>query len=155
MPKKLRRTGNNPMPFTPSALLIAALCAVESNGNIYAIRGDAWGILQIRPAYVQDVNEYRQAQARKYKLRQTKFRHRDCLNRADSVQMFRDYMARYCTEELLGYPPTDMDAALIHRFGPTGARAPGVASVAYWMRVEATMEGMKAETVPEMKEVGP
>ena len=139
--------------FHPSALLIAALCAVESNNQIAAQRGGHWGILQISERYVRDVNEYRVLQAHAGGYHATEFRHRDAFRRESAIQMFKDYSARYCRFDLLGHEPSDKDAALIHRFGPTGAWEPrnAGAAIEYWARVAATMEGLRGQ-YPELYE---
>ena len=107
-----------------------ALIMVESGGNDSAI-GDrnlvhmAYGPLQIRQPYVDDVNR---------KLG-TKHRAQDMLNnRPLSLAIYRAYMGIYATEKRLGRPVTDQDRARIHNGGPNGWKSP--ATIGYWSKVK-------------------
>lgn len=113
-----------------------ALIKVESSGNDYAI-GDtnlekkAYGPLQIRQPYVDDVNA----------TFGTKHRAEDCLgNRKLSIDIKDKYMSIYATEKRLGRPVTDEDRARIHNGGPNGWKNDGtklaIATKAYWERVK-------------------
>lgn len=112
--------------------LILAIITVESGGDNYAVgdNGNAYGCLQIWPAYVQDANEYAG----------TSFTHEDAFNQKKSVKMFEAYMARYATEKRLGRTPTAEDIARIHNGGPDGYKKP--ATDAYWAKVKAELRKM-------------
>lgn len=97
--------------------LINALIQVESSGNDRPSPGDkhlknkAYGCLQIRQPYVDDVNK-------KYG---TSYRAENCQgNRELSIWIFKRYMEMYATESRLGRKPTFEDIARIHNGGPSG-----------------------------------
>lgn len=112
--------------------LILAIIAVESGGDNHAIgdNGNAYGCLQIWPAYVQDANEYAG----------TSYTHIDAFGRQKSISMFTAYMSRYATEDRLGRTPTAEDIARIHNGGPNGYRK--VATDDYWAKVKAELYRM-------------
>ena len=106
--------------------LINALVQVESGGNDYAI-GDlnlkhkAYGPLQIRQPYMDDVFPNRKAQ--------------ECLgNRKLSIEVFEQYMERYATKALIGREVTDEDRARIHNGGPSGWKR--ASTKPYWEKVK-------------------
>lgn len=113
--------------------LIAAIIAVESDGKDDAI-GDtglehkAYGPLQIRQPYVQDVNE----------LFGTSYNAQDCLNNRElSIEIMQRYMQRYATVKRLKRIATDEDIARIHNGGPSGLwRA---STIPYWIKVRAAL----------------
>jgi hypothetical protein len=108
--------------------LLAALIAVESNGNDLARgrHGDL-GALQVRPCVVADVN----------RMAGTHFRWAEMTNRWAALGVFRIYTGRYCTEARLGRPVTDQDLARVWNGGPNGWKRRK--TVAYWKRVQARM----------------
>ncbi len=121
--------------------LIAALIQVESGGNDWAI-GDralankAYGPLQIRQPYCDDVN-------RAFGTEHTAKR---CLgDRKLSIDIFRKYMGIYATKTRLGREPTDEDKARMHNAGPT-AWKPGnrmhTASAMYWSKVRRALQNV-------------
>lgn len=124
-------------PKDPMDKLIEAIIQVESGGDDYAV-GDkhlpreewAYGPLQIRKPYVEDVN-------RVYK---TNLKSTDMLgNRALSIDTFKKYMSIYATAKRLGREPTQEDIARMHNAGPAGyikdgSRRDKLAS-AYWEKV--------------------
>lgn len=110
--------------------LINALIQVESGGDLNAI-GDknlthkAYGCLQIRQPYVDDVN----------RVFGTAYRAQDMLgNKAVSIDVFKKYMSIYATEKRLGFKPTFETIARCHNGGPNGWRIP--ATVGYWEKVK-------------------
>lgn len=116
----------------PSSKLVAALIQVESGGDDNAV-GDkylpkkdwAYGPLQIRQCYVDDVNA----------RFQTKYRAVDCRgNRALSVKIFERYMAIYATKKRLGREPAREDIARIHNGGPSGYKR--TSTKKYWEKVK-------------------
>ena len=125
----------------PSALLLAALCTVESGNNVYAIKHDAsgrahYGVLQISEAVVEDVNEWNKSQGIK-----KRYRHRDCLRMEPSVEIFHAYCARYAKD---GW--TDKEFALLWHLGPKGMKRPGMRGAVYWAQAEVVMDSMRPET---------
>jgi hypothetical protein len=128
-------TANEPAPTVPTPppapvgdeKLIAALIQVESEGNDNAI-GDrnlankAYGCLQIRKPYVDDVNAYLG----------TSYKAQDCLgNRELSIAIFRAYMKRYKLT-------TDEQKARAHNGGPAASRVGTkqyYATNGYWAKV--------------------
>lgn len=118
----------------PSDELIDALIQVESGGDDNAI-GDlnlehkAYGCLQIRKPYVDDVNE----------RFGTNYKAEDCLgNRNLSIWIFQRYMERYATAKRLGHVPTDEDVARIHNGGPNGYKKDSTKK--YWEKVKVQLE---------------
>lgn len=84
----------------------------------------AYGALQIRQPYVDDVNR---AQGTNYKAE-------DMLgNRELSIWVFKKYMEIYATEKWLGRKPTWEDIARIHNGGPYGYKRQS--TVPYWEKV--------------------
>lgn len=112
--------------------LILAIIAVESNGDdsITGDNGNAYGCLQIWPAYVQDANEYAG----------TSYTHDDAFDREASIQIFTAYMRRYATEDRLGRVVTAEDIARIHNGGPNGYKK--TATDGYWAKVKAELHRM-------------
>ncbi len=104
---------------------------VESGGDDFAegdkhLKNRAYGCLQIRRPYVDDVN-------RAYK---TKYNPQDCLgNRELSIKILNQYMSIYGTaRRLLHYPPTMEDIARIHNGGPRGFKK--ASTNGYWNKVK-------------------
>jgi len=118
-----------------------AIIAVESGGDSHAIgdNGNAYGCLQIWPAYVQDANEYAR----------TSYTHDDAFDRDKSVAIFTAYMSRYATEKRLGRTPTAEDIARIHNGGPNGYRK--AATDVYWAKVKAELYRMGAHDLADGK----
>ena len=123
-------------PPIQSNQLLTALIQVESEGNDMAI-GDkglkhkAYGCLQIRQPYVDDVNRYMG----------TKYKAQDCLgNRELSIWMFARYMEIYAIPKQLGRPVRDEDRARIHNGGPNGWKNNGTRlsknTANYWNKVK-------------------
>lgn len=112
---------------TPSDRLLDAICAVESGGKADAIgdNGKAVGAYQIHPAVVADVN----------RLTGSHYTLADRLNPAKSRAMCRAYLAHY-GERAGG---TDEAHARVWNGGPKGAKK--AATVGYWKRVKARLEG--------------
>lgn len=113
--------------------LVEALSEVESGNSDWAI-GDkhlehpAYGRLQIRQPYVDDVNT----------RFGTTFKAQDCLGNANlSIVLYYLYMDIYATPERLGRPVTDEDKARIHNGGPNGWKMS--ATEDYWNRVKAVL----------------
>ncbi|MDD4352669.1 MAG: peptidoglycan-binding protein [Candidatus Gracilibacteria bacterium] len=136
-PELLQLNGTSAGPKTMEYLngkkamsLVDALIMVESGGDDRAI-GDknltnkAYGCLQIRKPYVDDVN----------KALGTSYKAEDCLgNRNLSIKIFNAYMAIYATPERLGRPVMDQDVSRVHNGGPNGWRIP--ATIPYWEKVK-------------------
>ena len=132
------------MPFTPSSLLLSALILMESGNNPLARKTDRFGyehlgVLQIENRVVKDVNKYLQDQGGPRRT----FLHKDCYKRDTSIRVFCLYCQRYADRVTC-----DREAALLLRYGPLGMRKAGADGKAYWLRVEATMEGMGASATP-------
>jgi len=110
---------------------LLALALVESSNNPRAIGDDgmSWGLYQIRPVYVEDVNRILGAE---------EYTHRDAFNPAHAERMVEVYLDHYATPERLGRPVTDEDRARIHNGGPNGWRK--TATVGYWAKVRKAME---------------
>ena len=110
--------------------LIQALIKVESGGDDNAIgdrrlKNKAYGCLQIRQPYVDDVN----------RSLKTAYRAEQCLgNRNLSIKIFNAYMAIYATTGRLGRPVMDQDVSRVHNGGPNGWRIP--ATIPYWEKVK-------------------
>lgn len=97
-----------------SSAFLAAIIALESNGNRFAV-GDqqrSLGALQIQASVVHDVN-------RVYGYR---FTHQDAFDPIRSKVIMASYLNHYCTRERLGREPTEEDAARIWSGGPEGWR---------------------------------
>jgi len=119
-----------------NAFLLAALIAVESGGNPFAVGdgGQAVGCLQIHPSVVADVNRIAGPKTAKYTLS-------DRLEVEKSKQMCVIYLAYYATEKRIGRPVTDEDRARIWNGGPNGWRKP--ATVVYWVKVKRALEAQR------------
>ncbi len=91
--------------------LINILILLET-GNGVKDNGDAIGPLQIRPAYVKDVNRI----AKKF------YNHEDARDLDNAINMAVIYL-RYYGKKMYGRTgrkPTVYDLAMIHRLGPFG-----------------------------------
>lgn len=128
--KEMIQTIERSMTQSLDEKLISALIHVESGGNDYAI-GDrnlsnmAYGPLQIRQPYVDDVN----------RIHGTSYLASDLLgNRNLSIWIFDRYMDIYATKSRLGRQATLQDQARIHNGGPNGWKNPN--TVPYWQRVQ-------------------
>jgi hypothetical protein len=119
-----------------NAFLLAALMAVESGGNPFAVGdgGKAVGCLQIHAAVVADVNRIAGRQTAPYTLA-------DRLEVEKSKQMCVIYLAYYATEQRIGRPVTDEDRARIWNGGPSGWKKP--ATEAYWAKVKRALAAQK------------
>lgn len=109
--------------------LILAIIAVETGGhpdpaNAIGDGGDAFGILQIHSAYVQDAAEYAKAD----------WTHEDAFDPETAVKIFQAYMERYCGDSRR---PEGMSreefTARTHNGGPRGAYKD--ATLPYWEKV--------------------
>ena len=106
-----------------------AIIQVESGGNLYAIgdlnlKNKAYGCLQIRKPYIDDVN----------KKLGTNYKAEDCLGKKElSLTIYREYMKIYATKENIGREPTSEDIARIHNGGPSGWK--NKYTVVYWSKV--------------------
>ena len=118
--------------------LLLAIAMVESSGNPKAIGDDglSWGLYQIRPVYVEDVNRIN-AQKPNWPGFPV-YIHRDAFNPLTAARMVRIYLDHYATPERLGRPVTDEDRARIHNGGPNGWRK--TATVGYWAKVKEAMK---------------
>jgi hypothetical protein len=96
-----------------SEILLAALIAVESGGDVNAIgdRGKAVGILQIHIEVVKDCNTI---------LKEKRFKYVDRKDRINSKIMCSVYLGHYCSEARLGRKATFKDYALCWHYGPMG-----------------------------------
>ena len=110
--------------------LLLAIAIVESSGNPLAIGDDglSWGLYQIRPAYVRDVNRILGAE---------EYTHRDAFNAQYAKRMVEVYLNHYATPERIGRPVTDEDRARIHNGGPNGWRKESTND--YWRKVRSSM----------------
>jgi hypothetical protein len=110
-------------------MLIPALIAVESSGNVRAGHDrphGPWGCLQIKECVLTDVN-----MSQGY----VRFVRADCLVRKTSVAIFCQYVKRYSVPEFIGTDPTPKLAALLWHYGPEGMKNGDPDG--YWPRVEA------------------
>jgi hypothetical protein len=121
--------------------LIDALIQVESGGDDHAV-GDldlahkAYGCLQIRQPYVDDVN----------RVFGSKYKAEDCLgNRPLSIYVFNKYMRIWATEERLGHFPTLEELARMHNGGPYGHKRKS--TLAYWEKVKQVLGWTNDATV--------
>lgn len=107
--------------------LFVDLRKVASSNRVKAVgdNGKAWGVYQIHPGYVRDVN-------RVYK---TRFTYEDRLNPVKAhrmVRLYLDYWGRQYVRKT-GRPLTLEVLARIHNGGPEGWRKPATAP--YWLKV--------------------
>ena len=111
--------------------LLLAIAMVESSGNPKAIGDDglSWGLYQIRPEYVEDVNRI---------LGSDEYIHRDAFNPVYARRLAEIYLNHYATPERLGRPVTDEDRARIHNGGPNGWKKPHTKE--YWRKVKEAMK---------------
>jgi len=111
--------------------LLLAIAMVESSNNPLAIGDDglSWGLYQIRPIYVRDVNRI---------LGSEQYTHRDAFRPECASRMVEVYLAHYATPERLGRSVTDQDRARIHNGGPNGWRKPE--TMEYWGKVRREIE---------------
>lgn len=111
------------------SLLIPALIAVESGGNIAAIgdNGNAIGCLQIHAECITDVN----------RLSKTTYTQSDRLSRKKSEEICRLYLTHYgkVYKRRTGKEPTAETLARIWNGGPRGYSNPKTAR--YWAKVQA------------------
>jgi len=108
-----------------TALLLAALVAIESGGRCDAVGdgGRAVGPLQIHETTVFDVN----------RIAGTRFILGDRTDLRKSEAMARIYLGHYVTRERLGREPTMADFARTWNGGPAGHRKPS--TLGYWAKV--------------------
>lgn len=94
-------------------ILISALIAVESGGNIKAIgdNGNAVGILQIHKEVIIDCNRI---------VGKKIFKYDDRFFKARSINIANTYLEHYCSEARLGHKPLYKDYALCWHYGPMG-----------------------------------
>lgn len=113
-----------------TALLLAALIAVESGGNAAAVGdgGRAVGALQIHASVVADVN----------RVYRTRFTLADRRCPAKSAELCRLYLAHWVTAERLGRAPTAEDYARAWNGGPQGWRR--AATKDYWRKVQRHLQ---------------
>jgi hypothetical protein len=124
----------------PSKWLLPALCWQESDVNPSAI-GDknlehkAYGILQIRQPYMDDVYKWRKAQ--------------ECLNNVPlSIDVYTKYMALYMDPKRIGKPITDEIIARSHNGGGgNGWNRPE--TQVYWWQVQKKMKMLEDGTAPK------
>ena len=116
-----------------TALLLAALIAVESSGRAHAVGdgGQAVGILQIHPATVVDVN----------RIAGTSYTLSDRTDPAKAQAMCRIYLSHYASKARLGRAATAQDMARIWNGGPQGHRSRS--TLKYWARVQRAMHATK------------
>lgn len=88
------------------AVVIEALCLVESNGNPKAVNGECLGILQITPIMIADLNRI---------AGREKWKKADCFSAAKSKVMALEYLIHY-SEDWMDVP----SLALLWKKGPTG-----------------------------------
>jgi hypothetical protein len=115
-----------------SAALISALLWVECpTGNfaqrVFEVNGVAHGPLCIHPLALADVNSARTSQGRPAIPLEHLYSFQV------SVEVCREYLSIWCTEERLERPPTDEDYARIWVGGPQGYCR--TSSLPYWARV--------------------
>jgi hypothetical protein len=107
-----------------SEAFIAALIMVESSGNDHAHgkHGEV-GCLQIKVEVIADVNTHHHRT----------FHVHDRYSRGKSIEIFRLYVARYCS----GDRETNYEIARLWHLGPTGRNAPETESFRdYWARIQ-------------------
>lgn len=111
------------------SLLIPALIAVESGGNIAAIgdHGNAVGCLQIHAECIADVN----------RLSKTTYTQSDRLSREKSEEICRLYLTHYgnAYKRRTGKEPTAETLARIWNGGPRGYSNPK--TTRYWAKVQS------------------
>lgn len=112
-----------------SAILLAALIAVESRGNVNAIgdNGQAFGSLQIHQVVLDDVNSFAG----------TDYTREDCFDMETSETICEIYLSHYANEKRLGRPVSDEDRARIWNGGPNGYKHK--ATLGYWKRVSEAL----------------
>ena len=115
-----------------NALLVAAIVAIESNGNNQARgRHGEIGALQVTKAVVADVNRHHG----------TRYTVRRMTNRTEATDVFDRYMWIYATQSRLGRPVTDEDRARIWNGGPNGWNR--AATMPYLRRYRQQIGGAK------------
>jgi hypothetical protein len=117
-------------------LLLAALIAVESGGNHDAVgdlhlQNKAYGILQIRKPYLEDVNRIAGTSVTMEQVRKSK-----TVSRWATVVYLRHYGKVY--ERKTGKKPTYEVYARIHNGGPNGWKKSS--TDAYWKKVKEKLE---------------
>ena len=108
-----------------TALLLAALIAVESGGDARAIGDDgrALGVLQIHAGVVTDVN----------RIAGRTWAHADAKQPHIAKAMAEIYLRHYVTPARMGRVPTAEDYARVWNGGPNGHRK--TATIPYWRKV--------------------
>lgn len=121
------------MKFDTLTQLILAIIQIESGGDNLKVNKaeQAFGCLQIREIYVEDVN-------RILKLNKDprRFTHGDAFNRDDSIDMFMIYVFYWAEkkEQKTGRPATYEDMARIHNGGPNGWKKENTKK--YWEKLK-------------------
>lgn len=115
--------------------LLEAIIQIESGGDDNAI-GDktllhkAYGCLQIRQPYMNDVNAKTGKNHRAEEL---------LGNRELSIWYFNEYMKIYATKAQLGHDPRQEEIARIHNGGPKGYKNSN--TIQYWLKVRKILLG--------------
>jgi hypothetical protein len=117
--------------------LYEAIARVESGAGLHnrhmpsydAVNGDAVGPFQIRPIYLQNVNEINGDSYYKLSDRRIPVKCR---------QMMKVYWRHFATFERLGREPTLQDLARMHYGGPNGYRLD--CTLEYWEKVRRELE---------------
>lgn len=109
--------------------LIIAMIAVESGGNEFACGdgGEAYGVLQLHAAYVQDAAEHANHP----------WVHDHAWDPISAVEIMHSYMRRYATKDQLLRDVTAEDIARIHNGGPEGYKRRS--TLKYWNKVKAEL----------------
>jgi hypothetical protein len=119
-----------------SEAFIAALIMVESSGNDHAHgkHGEV-GCLQIKVEVIADVNTY---------YHRT-FHAHDRYSREKSIEIFKLYVARYCS----GDRETNYEIARLWHLGPTGRNHPETEAFReYWSRIQDFLHAQKHTSNP-------
>jgi hypothetical protein len=112
------------------ALVITALIAVESGGDVNAVgdNGKAVGPLQIWECVIVDVN----------RIYKTNYKLEDRKNKEKSIEIARYYLSHYCSEKRLGRKATAEDYARCWNAGPNFLNKKHKTD-GYWNRVKAVL----------------
>ena len=115
------------------AVLLPVFAKVESNNNPNAVgdKGNAVGIYQIWPSYVEDVNRISK---RSYTLEDRK----DAKKSKEMVEIYLTHYGRR-VERLTGRKATLEDLARIHNGGPNGFKKD--CTKKYWSRCKKHLKG--------------
>lgn len=118
--------------------LVAALVMVESGGDIHAVNGDAVGILQIRPIFVEDVHRI---------LGRNVYHLADRENALKSAEMAKIwityYKGRYDGKYLI--PASYREMAIAYNRGYSAMQKMSFMEKdndPYWLKVKAELENM-------------